>query len=567
MRILSNATIWTLKYRIRTPEGLRAGGGLGASALAPLSPPWLEQWDRIQVSRRRRPTSTAKRTSGARSKRAASRAAQGLLNGDTAGLGCGTPRSDPEIYDAGLEDWAATGRGVGPFAKYKGPDPSLWKSLLFRAHHQSTPNALVAFVASQSWDCSSSSSPRLSGTNGLDSRHRATLIRLALGHQVDRPDTQFPLSSYHRLPRCRAQPAHLGRLVAVSGFNVGYLSPPQTTGKEGHTEVFLGRNTAQRPQPLPLLPDATSESPFSGTFRQHATARGVPEPYCGCRRDPVLHDSYRGTDDLPSRPSNRRRQDRTPSGERCDLSTVEGVRALSWMRCAMGEGSPSSVGGKELAGGGGNMGRAAGGMRALPRVIGAMGEAPPLPFPRKSDALNRGRGRAVPNRRRHAGVAGRRMRRGRGSLTSSPLSKPHRPLFSGDFGRVFDGLKPSKAREGLLSEGRDEGRRLFDEAEPLEACEGGTQIEPPEASAGPIGLFQRLFDEAEPPEAREGRPLDGIKPPEACLGTRGVRKMTRRSRVAGEARAPFALVMRRGENDEREGEGGDEGEGARREGG
>ncbi|KAI5900341.1 uncharacterized protein SCHCODRAFT_02710304, partial [Schizophyllum commune H4-8] len=36
-----------------------------------------------------------------------------------AGLGRGPPRSDPEICDAGLEVWAATGRGVGPFAMYK----------------------------------------------------------------------------------------------------------------------------------------------------------------------------------------------------------------------------------------------------------------------------------------------------------------------------------------------------------------------------------------------------------------------------------------------------------------
>ncbi|KAI5885643.1 uncharacterized protein SCHCODRAFT_02718424, partial [Schizophyllum commune H4-8] len=31
-----------------------------------------------------------------------------------AGLGRGPPRSDPEICDAGLEDWAATGHGIGP---------------------------------------------------------------------------------------------------------------------------------------------------------------------------------------------------------------------------------------------------------------------------------------------------------------------------------------------------------------------------------------------------------------------------------------------------------------------
>ena len=37
-----------------------------------------------------------------------------------AGLGLGPPRSDPGICDAGLEDWAATGRGVGPLVKYKG---------------------------------------------------------------------------------------------------------------------------------------------------------------------------------------------------------------------------------------------------------------------------------------------------------------------------------------------------------------------------------------------------------------------------------------------------------------
>ncbi|KAI5895390.1 uncharacterized protein SCHCODRAFT_02495231 [Schizophyllum commune H4-8] len=37
------------------------------------------------------------------------------------GLGRGPPRSDPEICDAGLEVWAATGRGIGPFAKLNPP--------------------------------------------------------------------------------------------------------------------------------------------------------------------------------------------------------------------------------------------------------------------------------------------------------------------------------------------------------------------------------------------------------------------------------------------------------------
>ena len=37
-----------------------------------------------------------------------------------AGPGRGPPRSDPEICDAGLEDWAATGRGIRPLVKYKG---------------------------------------------------------------------------------------------------------------------------------------------------------------------------------------------------------------------------------------------------------------------------------------------------------------------------------------------------------------------------------------------------------------------------------------------------------------
>ncbi|KAI5886267.1 uncharacterized protein SCHCODRAFT_02517386 [Schizophyllum commune H4-8] len=378
------------------------------------------------------------------------------------------------------------------------PDPSLWKSLLFRAHHQSTPNALVAFVASQSWDCSSSSSPRLSGTNGLDSRHRATLIRLALGHQVDRPDTQFPLSSYHRLPRCRAQPAHLGAMVVVSGFNVGYLSPPRTTGKEGHTDAILG--------PFPGHSDSTRRR--EGFLSHTAEAEGPP--YCTTAvggqttfpRDPLIA----GGRTALHRAKDAMRVVYPRSRGAAPLSAAGGMRALPGMRYAIGEGSPPSVVGKELAGGGGNM--------------------------------------AILGRRRHAW---------------GPL----------DFGRVFDGLKPSKAREGLLSEGCDEDD-FSTKLSRWRRAKGGSQIEPPEASAGPLGLqtisrgcrtaggtralpqakgatrnFQRIFDEAEPPEAREGRPLDGLKP-EACLGTRGVRKMTRRSRVASDTRVPFALVMRLG---------------------
>ncbi|KAL1724600.1 hypothetical protein EV714DRAFT_240597, partial [Schizophyllum commune] len=38
-------------------------------------------------------------------------------------LGLGPPRSDPGIRKAGPEVWAATGRGVGSLAKYKGSNP------------------------------------------------------------------------------------------------------------------------------------------------------------------------------------------------------------------------------------------------------------------------------------------------------------------------------------------------------------------------------------------------------------------------------------------------------------
>ncbi|KAL1670991.1 hypothetical protein EV122DRAFT_285459 [Schizophyllum commune] len=75
-----------------------------------------------------------------------------------AGLGRGPPRSDTEICDAGLEVWAATGHGVGPLAKYKGTPLLVRIDLLtqptsdrlsFYTHHQSTPNALIAFYAAQ----------------------------------------------------------------------------------------------------------------------------------------------------------------------------------------------------------------------------------------------------------------------------------------------------------------------------------------------------------------------------------------------------------------------------------
>ncbi|KAI5894604.1 uncharacterized protein SCHCODRAFT_01347853 [Schizophyllum commune H4-8] len=155
---------------------MRAGGGLGAFALTPLSSPWREQWSnpifaspttaqhvnttaytcrviagalgrdgndadkktiyivlrlvRHRAERSHKPSALPRRTPRARhplpgdeaeDRMCAPRAPPpNLPTFRWAGLGRGPPRSDPEIYDAGLEVWAALDAALGRSRSIKG---------------------------------------------------------------------------------------------------------------------------------------------------------------------------------------------------------------------------------------------------------------------------------------------------------------------------------------------------------------------------------------------------------------------------------------------------------------
>ncbi|KAL1684669.1 hypothetical protein GGG16DRAFT_129806 [Schizophyllum commune] len=134
-----------------------------------------------------------------------------------AGLGRGPPRSDPEICDAGLEDWTATGRGhSSPFLIFSHPSlplplhsypvPSHSVSYYLLVQYCFTTSTSSFFLRASSIDTertlgpSSLSNPRLPGNDGRIFRHRATLTDFALDHHGDHDDSRlrlFHLTTIH----------------------------------------------------------------------------------------------------------------------------------------------------------------------------------------------------------------------------------------------------------------------------------------------------------------------------------------------------------------------------------